>query len=194
MSPVVLTVGCFLLCAEHIQEVIRTLADTDPLTGVLNHRPVFLLAENRMLAARRHPHAVSRVIADLDRFNRVNDEHGHAAGGLVLVHLTRLIRSLTCADDVFGRVGGDEFVLVLPYSDLHGAAGMAERFRDALTRQPVRLDDCELPVTASFGVATLHDEDHSPRDLLNRADRALYRAKAHRGNLVEVADQESSAP
>lgn len=188
MSPVLLTVGFFLLCAEQTQEVIKKLADTDPLTGVLNRRSVFLLAENRLASAKRHLQAFSCVTVDLDRFKQVNDLHGHAAGDLVLRHVTETIARLARSEDVFGRLGGDEFVLFLPFSDLAGAAGLAERFREAIAQEPPRYTGRELAITASFGVSSLQESDDSPLDLLNRADRALYEAKDLGGNAVKTAN------
>lgn len=190
ISPVLLTVGFFLLCAEQNQEVIRKLADTDPLTGIFNRRSVILLASNRLASARRRHQAFSCVTVDLDDLKEINDTYGHAIGDQAILHLTRIVRQLVRDEDVFGRLGGDEFVVFMPYSDRRGAVSLAERFREALTDHPLETDHTQLTVTASFGVACLRDGDESPLDLLNRADRAMYEAKGHGGNTVKTEQPE----
>jgi len=184
VSPVLLTVGFFLLSAEKTQRMIRRLADTDPLTGILNRRSVILLAENRLASARRRHQAFSCVAFDLDNLKGLNDSYGHATGDQALIHLTSIVRKLVREEDIFGRLGGDEFVVFMPYSDQRGATALAERFKEAIFRNPVTSGQKELTITGSFGVSTLATADDSPLDLLDRADRALYDAKAEGGNLV----------
>jgi diguanylate cyclase (GGDEF)-like protein len=186
ISPVLLTVGFFLLCAERNQEVIRKLADTDPLTGILNRRSVLLLATKQLASARRHHQAISVVTVDLDNLKLINDAYGHAVGDQAILNLTTIVGQLVRAEDAFGRLGGDEFVVFMPYSDHVGAVGLAERFREAIAGQPLVLDDLTLTITASFGVACLRGGDRSPLDLLNRADEALYDAKGQGGNTVKT--------
>ena len=192
ISPALLTVGFFLLSAEQTQEVIRKLADTDPLTGILNRRSVLLLAENRLASARRRKQNFACVTVDLDDLKVFNDAYGHAAGDQALTHLTNVVGQLIRAEDVFGRLGGDEFVVFMPHADHDGAAVLAERFREAITRQPLEFGGNHLTITASFGVACLRESDETPLDLLNRADRAMYDAKEHGGNTVKAAERESS--
>jgi len=186
ISPALLTVGFFLLSAEQTQEVIRKLADSDPLTGILNRRSVILLAANRLASAKRHHQAISCVTVDLDNLKLINDAHGHAVGDRAILHLTTVVGQLVRAEDAFGRLGGDEFVVFMPYSDHVGAVGLAERFREAIATQPLTIEDKELEITASFGVACLRGTDNSPLDLLNRADEALYDAKGEGGNTVKT--------
>ena len=186
-SPVLLTVGFFLLSAERTHQMTKKLADTDPLTGILNRRSAILLAGNRMASARRHHQALSCVAFDLDNLKPLNDLHGHAAGDQALIHLTEVVAQLTRAEDIFGRVGGDEFVVFMPYSDLRGATALAERFREAIATSPLNYEGSEMTITGSFGVATLDESDESPLDLLDRTDRALYDAKKKGGNAVMTA-------
>ena len=184
VSPVLLTVGFFLLSAERTQRIIRKLADTDPLTGILNRRSAILLAGNRLASAKRRQQPFSCVAFDLDGLKNLNDLHGHAAGDQALIHLTEVVKSLVRAEDIFGRLGGDEFVVFMPYSDQQGATALAERFREGLAERPFAHETRQLTVTGSFGVATLTPSDQSPLDLLDRADRALYDAKKVGGNAV----------
>jgi diguanylate cyclase (GGDEF)-like protein len=188
VSPVLLTVGFFLLNAEQTHQVIRKLADTDPLTGILNRRSAILLAANRLASARRHHQVLSCVAFDLDKLKPLNDAHGHAAGDKALMHLTEVVARLTRKEDIFGRVGGDEFVVFLPYSDIRGAAALAERFRLAISETSLTWEGIELSITGSFGVSTLVDSDESPLDLLDRADRAIYDAKSSGGNAVVTTE------
>lgn len=186
ISPALLTVGFFLLSAEQTQRVIRRLADSDPLTGILNRRSVILLAANRLASAKRHHQAISCVTVDLDNLKLINDAYGHFVGDQAILHLTNVVGQLVRAEDAFGRLGGDEFVVFMPYSDHVGAEGLAERFREAIAERPLVLEDMTLEITASFGVSCLRNTDKSPIDLLNRADEALYDAKGQGGNTVKT--------
>jgi diguanylate cyclase (GGDEF)-like protein len=187
ISPILLTVGFFVLCAEQAQEVIRQMANTDALTGILNRRSVLAEAERRLATARRHGRELACVIFDLDRFKTVNDRFGHAAGDLAIVGVARTLTPMTRAEDVFGRLGGDEFVLFLPDAGIDGACRLAERFCAAIASASSTSQGGEIKITASFGVATLTAEDDSPPDILKRADRAMYAAKAAGGNAVRAA-------
>jgi GGDEF domain-containing protein len=123
ISPILLTVGFFVLCAEQAQEVIRQMANTDALTGILNRRSVLAEAERRLATARRHGRELACVIFDLDRFKTVNDRFGHAAGDLAIVGVARTLTPTMRVEDVFGRLGGDEFVLFLPTRESTAPAG-----------------------------------------------------------------------
>ena len=184
ISPVLLTVGFFLLCAEQNKEVITRLAETDDLTGVPNRRSVFLVADNRLASAKRHDEVLACVTFDLDRFKRINDRYGHSAGDHTLMHVATLINGMTREEDAFGRLGGDEFVVFLPRTPLPIAEDLAERYRLSICEQPLHYGDAEIPVSTSFGVACSTQGDQSPVDILNRADHALYEAKHHGRNTV----------
>lgn len=190
ISPVLLTLGFFLLCAEQTRAFIERIADSDPLTGILNRRSVIRHASQCMASARRHGQPCSCVTIDIDRLKIINDRHGHAAGDLVLRQAVAVIEGLKRAEDSFGRLSGDEFVVFMPHADLAGAAVLAERFQDAIHRHEVAHGSQVLRITASFGVAELRDTDASPTDLLARADRAMYRAKAAGGDTVRSVDDD----
>jgi diguanylate cyclase (GGDEF)-like protein len=113
---------------------------------------------------------------DIDHFKAVNDRFGHAAGDAVLVHVAGLVQDMALpALAAVGRVGGEEFMLLLPDADERAAAGLAEALRDRLSADPVRFGDAPIPITASFGVATLRGGD--AERMLVDADDALYAAK-----------------
>ena len=150
------------------------LAATDGLTGVLN-RTAF---RETALAAMRDPRAVPSLVAiDLDLFKQVNDRHGHLAGDRALVHLVSVLRAGLRDADAIGRVGGDEFLVLLPGTDADQAQVAAARLREALRRAPLTLDDgTVLLLSMSCGVAP-HRPSMTFEDLVHAADMALYGAK-----------------
>jgi diguanylate cyclase (GGDEF)-like protein/hemerythrin-like metal-binding protein len=164
-------------------------ADTDALTGVLNRLGFNGAFSREFERARRYTQPLSVVILDLDHFKRVNDDHGHAAGDQVLVGLARLIEASIRESDVIARWGGEEFVVLAPMTQGHGAARMAEKLRALMEATPLAPFGA---VTGSFGVAELQPGE-GIEGLLHRADAALYRAKNGGRNRVECADAEVSA-
>lgn len=150
---------------------------TDLLTGLLNRRGFLEKGEAEIERGRRSHKPFCVVIADADHFKRVNDQHGHAAGDVALQQLAGLLRSSLRAQDLVARWGGEEFVLLLPETDSHGAALVAEAIRRRIAEEPLALGEIVLPVTLSFGLAE-HRADRSLEGTLAHADAALYRAKA----------------
>ncbi len=153
---------------------LARIAATDGLTGVLN-RTAF---RETALAAMRDPRAVPSLVAiDLDLFKQVNDRHGHLAGDRALVHLVSVLRAGLREADTIGRVGGDEFLVLLPGTDADRAQAVAARLREALRRAPLTLDDgTVLLLSMSCGVAP-HRDGMGFEDLVHAADMALYGAK-----------------
>jgi two-component system, cell cycle response regulator len=161
----------------HQDMVART--TLDPLTGVGNRATVLHQLEAHVDLARRHRRPLSLILVDLDWFKSVNDTHGHRAGDRALEAFgALLIRRLRGSDPV-GRLGGDEFLAVLPETSALLALTAAEDLRQALTEHPLELEDgLKLPITCSLGVAELKPGDTDGGALLARADAALYAAKA----------------
>jgi len=126
------------------------------------------------------------LMVDLDHFKRINDAHGHALGDVVLARTTRAIQSMLRADDIVGRFGGEEFVVLLPRADLQQAMGAAERCRAAIESMEIP-DAPYLSVTASVGVAGFPDHGDQLDQLLNQSDQAMYAAKARGRNRIESA-------
>lgn len=172
---------------------LRRMATTDPLTGLNNRRRFMELAEVEMARLRRYGRAVSVLMLDIDRFKAINDTHGHAVGDHVLVRLAEVCRGELRDTDHIGRLGGEEFAIILPETPLASAAEVAERLRQrlALAEVPIvpgnRGQGC-LRMTVSIGVAMCGDEDASIERALGRADRALYEAKAAGRNRIVVSD------
>jgi two-component system, cell cycle response regulator len=137
--------------------------------------------------SRRHGRPISVIMCDLDHFKQVNDLHGHGAGDIVLVGFGDRVRQKLRGTDLAGRIGGEEFLLVLPETEVAGALLLAERLRASLSDTPHLLPKGPIQVTCSFGVAQWVQEDKDAGALLGRADEALYAAKRQGRNKVVVA-------
>lgn len=171
----------------------RTLATRDPLTGAYNRR-YFNDHFTRLL---KHGYESGQptalIMADLDHFKHINDDNGHQAGDAVLQEVMRRFGRLTRASDMIARLGGEEFAIVSPASEIGIASRVAERLRRSIADEPFLIDSKKnLRVTCSFGVATA-EEDEALDDVIARADAALYAAKASGRNCV-VAAAESDEP
>jgi diguanylate cyclase (GGDEF)-like protein len=160
----------------------------DNLTRALSRGYVTELALHDVALARRHGRPLAVAMLDIDHFKRVNDTHGHAAGDLVLRAVVETSRRCLRATDYLGRVGGEEFVCVMPEAFAADALACAERIRGAVAALRVPTAAGTLRVTVSLGVAVLDREDGTWEALLRQADAALYRAKnAGRDRIVLAA-------
>ena len=177
------------LLSERIERLIGALeaaARTDRLTGLPNRRGFEEQFAREAARARRAGWPVSLLLADVDRFKEINDRWGHAAGDSALVAVAAVFRDALRTCDTPARIGGDEFVVLLPETDAEGAQVVAARLAEAVT---ARGTDAALRLTVSFGVAE-HPDGGSLDDLMRTADMALYAAKRER----PVADRESPVP
>lgn len=166
---------------------LRALATHDTLTGLPNRRGAQDQGAALGSLARRNglPFAVAAI--DLDHFKAINDTHGHPAGDAALQWTAGILSGLTRRSDVAARMGGEEFCLILPGTDLGGAVVLCERVRAALEAQPLLHDGAVIGITASIGVASGQDDAAAFEALYRRADRALYEAKAAGRNQVRAA-------
>jgi diguanylate cyclase (GGDEF)-like protein len=160
-----------------LQRRLNELARTDALTGLHNRRELEQRIAEEMSRSRRHARPLSVVIGDLDHFKRVNDEYGHAVGDDVLRAVGERMRGSLRAEDLAVRWGGEEFLLLLPDTDLENAVRVADKIRLTIADRPVICGDRSVGVTISFGVAQL-GKDEAVADLVRRADDAMYRAKS----------------
>jgi two-component system cell cycle response regulator len=149
---------------------LESLLREDALTGLSNRRAVLTQLAGMVSAARRHGHPLSIAILDLDHFKRINDSHGHKVGDDVLVAAAHAMGRHLRAEDQLGRLGGEEFLVLLPDTDSEAAGHVAEKLRAEVAAAP-----SPVPLTVSIGVASWDDE--TPEALLHRADEALYAAK-----------------
>lgn len=169
------------------RERMRKLATTDALTNIANRRHIMDIGNREFTRARRYTHSLSVLMLDIDKFKFINDRWGHPVGDRVIKELANLLTITARDQDVSGRLGGEEFTVILPHTDTSGAKIIAERLRVVVAEaQGVNLDDNTIVrFTASIGIATLNVEDTSFDMLLQRADRALYKAKENGRNRVE---------
>lgn len=169
--------------ARESRRELEFLAGHDPLTRLSNRRS---LVERMQAALRQIPRTGTRIgvlFLDLDGLKGVNDSLGHAAGDELIVNVAQRVRNAVRTDDIVARIGGDEFVVVLiRVHDLHDASDVAEKVREAVAA-PITAGGHSIRVTASFG-ATLACDDEAPDDVIERADRLLYQAKAAGGDQV----------
>jgi len=177
-------VGFLLMCTERSQVELERVARLDYLTGICNRRAIEDLGQRAIAASRRHGTTLAMMIIDIDHFKRINDDHGHSCGDQALVEAVGRIRAGLRADDLVGRLGGEEFVAVMPNTDAASALAAAERVRTAFNDRGMAIDRQRLQVTVSVGVALLMPEDGRFSHLLRRADRAMYAAKAAGRNRV----------
>lgn len=175
---------------KHHEQALQRLATLDPLTGTWNRRAFLERAEHERLRYLRSEHPASLVMLDLDHFKRVNDTWGHAAGDAVLCHFVRVLQQRLRATDLLGRLGGEEFALLLVDTTPEGAAELTERLRAAIAEHPLPLGDRTISITVSAGIAPFVQDDQNVEAALARADAALYRAKARGRNQVVLADDE----
>jgi len=168
-------------------EELKRLASTDGLTELTNRRTLFEFLGTEVSRVRRYGGTLSLLMIDIDHFKRVNDTWGHAAGDTVLRNIAQLIRLALRDVDIAGRYGGEEFVVLLPETEIDGALQIAERLRLSVAGTPVPQESGPLiPVTISVGVGQLAAEE-SGESLLSRADQAMYRAKNNGRDRVETA-------
>ena len=188
LLPVLSSVSFLLMCTERAQQQLEHTARVDYLTGIYNRRAIEELATRVISAARRHEFALSLMIVDVDHFKRVNDQHGHACGDRALIESVARMHEILRSEDLLGRLGGEEFVVVMPRIGLDQALQAAERLRERFADRLMRLHDgdkdIELQLTLSVGVVTLQPDDSQFSHLLRRADRAMYAAKAAGRNRV----------
>jgi diguanylate cyclase (GGDEF)-like protein len=169
---------------RHAQELER-LATTDDLTGLCNRRHFLVRGEEALRLRDGRPLAL--MLFDIDLFKSVNDRFGHGGGDAVIRHVAEIWRSQTGRSDILARVGGEEFVLLLPNSTGEQAAVRAEAMRQRLEAMPFEIDGASIRVTVSVGVSEATTETMSIGELMKRADQALYQAKRDGRNRVRRA-------
>lgn len=179
---------------NELNEHLDRLARVDSLTGCANRRHFQACLENELARAGRYDRECSLVLVDLDFFKHVNDQHGHLAGDEVLRQIVQIARRELRGLDELGRLGGEEFAILLPETGLASAIAVAERVRRAIEATPTRFGDTQIPLTASFGVACWKSSAESTDALLQRADTALYAAKTGGRNVVASSGAAGDQP
>lgn len=174
----------WLLITDRMVYALRQIAERDPLTGIFNRRG-FQRTVDQLLA--RQPNTLTVMMLDIDHFKRVNDQFGHAAGDQVLVCMGDILRDALRASDIFARLGGEEFCVVMHDRSPHTAKDVGERIRRRFARRTAQLQTASA-CTLSVGVASGEARLHSLAELMARADLALYRCKASGRDQLQVYD------
>lgn len=190
LYPIAFTgVGLFsvFLVAADLADNMRVLATSDVLTGVYNRRGFDDGAERAIRNAQRQRQPLSVVVTDIDNFKRINDRYGHTVGDRALRHFASRLERMVRRGDLIGRIGGEEFALLLVNTRAQDALEVVERIRRDIAAMPVD-GPSRIVMTASFGVTGLRPGDISLASLLARADRALYRSKLEGRDRVTSAD------
>ena len=180
-------IGSGTVEAVYHEEIYRMMI-TDGLTGIANRRKLDEAMENEFLRAKRYGRPLSIAILDADHFKKVNDNHGHIVGDFVLKKLATLFQQNIRREELLGRYGGEEFVVVMPEVDSSGAFQLAEKLRKTVEGTVFKSGEAELPITISVGVATLGAEE-SVKAFLDTADQALYKSKEDGRNRVTIGGQ-----
>lgn len=175
--------------SKHLESELRESASTDALTQLPNRRHfmIQLQAALRLLAHRNDGGHTAIMMCDLDHFKQINDRWGHAAGDIALRHFADVLRHELRVSDLAGRVGGEEFAVILRDTNMRGAETFARRLQCALAATPLAFRPCEqTTLSLSIGITLLHSSDESANAPLARSDQALYRAKRNGRNRIEV--------
>ncbi|MDF2096371.1 GGDEF domain-containing protein [Aquibaculum arenosum] len=180
---------------EELTEELRRQATVDMLTGTASRRHFFTLAERDLRNAQRFSETLAVLLIDLDHFKEINDRHGHAVGDEVLKHFGQVCNEVFRNIDTVGRLGGEEFAVLLPRTNAAAAEIVAARFLRHLSDSHVPLDDgTSLHYQASVGIAECHPEDDTIERALARADTALYLAKQSGRNCYRLYTEETDEP
>jgi diguanylate cyclase (GGDEF)-like protein len=172
---------------QKAKELLEREASRDSLTDLWNRRAVLDLLKRELARSSREERPIAAVMIDIDHFKQINDRIGHLAGDKVLLEVTRRVGSTLRSADVFGRIGGEEFLIIISPCDESTARDVMERARRACAAEPVAIEEGEFEVTVSLGAAVAGGRDIDLSTLLKSADGALYQAKNDGRNRSEVA-------
>lgn len=171
------------ICLSNViaHERLKWLAVRDPLTGLLNRRIMETVLNREFKRARRYKNPLSLAFIDMDDFKRINDRYGHECGDALLRYVASQLAQITRDSDVVARYGGDEFVIILPGTPAQEAGKLLQRLQQHFQDKPMRYGEKVMPVSISFGVASLSDQKVAdPESLLRAADTVLYDTKKNR--------------
>lgn len=168
-----------------LHQELSALARTDVLTGISNRRGILESLETELAKCRRLGWPLGLLMFDLDHFKNINDRFGHSAGDAALIAVVQTLQSGLRETDVLGRIGGEEFIAILPALELDACRATAERLRTAVEQINLVFEECAVPISISIGVGSYRDGEDVDR-LLNRLDKSLYAAKRNGRNRVEV--------
>jgi diguanylate cyclase (GGDEF)-like protein len=189
----VVPMSCALIVAHRQAQDLRRASLTDALTGWLNRRALQDTADAAFDRCRRDLSGLFFITFDIDHFKSINDRHGHGVGDAAIRHVTDCAGDVLRGHDTLFRIGGEEFAVLLAGRRLHDVCAIAERLRERIAATPLRTEGLVVPMTVSVGVAAFNHHDPDWEAVLRRADEALYRAKTHGRNRVDVCSREIAA-
>ena len=171
---------------EERTHFLEKLSNTDPLTQVANRRALFERGEMEFSRVLRTKNKLTLILLDCDLFKSFNDQFGHQFGDELLIHICKICNQEIRDIDFLARYGGEEFIIILPDCDEHGGVEIAKRIQDSLASHCVAIKDKEVCMTLSMGISMLSDKHKNFVQLINDADKAMYRAKKNGRNRIEV--------
>ena len=169
---------------QTLEKHLKHLASTDPLTELLNRRAFFEISDAKMLIASDNKSELSCLVIDIDHFKTVNDTYGHDTGDRVITTLSKMFIDNTRDTDIVGRIGGEEFAVLMPNTDRELALEIADRLRENVSKHKIVLTNKAINITISIGLSSIHHQDESIHTIIKRADTALYKAKKNGRNQV----------
>lgn len=181
---IVVITGYILTRWEFLYQDMTRLASIDNLTGILNRRTLIESGVQELIRSRRYNHPLAFLMVDVDYFKTVNDTHGHHVGDCALKALTSLGTEVLRKTDLFGRLGGEEFAVILPETSQEQAIVAAERLRSEIENMEIQINQQKLQITISIGMTMLQAKDEAIEKIMQRADAALYKAKGAGRNRV----------
>ncbi|MBU1777485.1 MAG: GGDEF domain-containing protein, partial [Gammaproteobacteria bacterium] len=176
---------------QQAYEEADTLSKTDALTGISNRRSFFECGAQIISYCERNGLPLSTIVMDVDHFKCINDTHGHHFGDITLRQIGRILEAEFRKSDVIGRLGGEEFAILLPHTTLEEAQELAEKLRHTIAATPIIVQEKQMSITVSIGVAS---GAYDLGTLLPRADAAMYQAKTEGRNRTVIAGQFKEAP
>ncbi len=181
--------GLIWMVSLRYKEKLLTMAMHDPLTDVLNRRGIEIMLEQEIAKVERQRMEMCAMILDIDHFKEINDSYGHSVGDRVLAEFANTVKKFLRKYDIFGRIGGEEFIILLPDTNLEQAANIAERLRSYIEKDVINFDQLAVKITISIGVSDHFPENATLDSLIPFADRALFQAKQEGRNRVAVFEQ-----
>ncbi len=169
-----------------LNEQLYELATTDDMTKLFNRRHFLELAQRGLNQIQRTSSMGAVLMIDIDHFKKINDSYGHAAGDRVLIEVANILKDNLRNYDIVGRVGGEEFAMLLPNSDIDTATRIAERIREKIANSSTPFQQTAIKLTISIGLTAIHEDEINIDSIIKRADKALYKAKNSGRNTVTL--------
>lgn len=187
INSFLITTGFITMVCQRLYQDLNTLAECDFLTNTLNRRAIEHQMDREIAYCQRENRKIALILLDIDRFKSINDNYGHDSGDLVLQHFTQTLNFIIRQEDLLGRWGGEEFLIVSRVDSVEDAVVLAERLRSAIQNEKVIVHHTIITYTVSLGVAVYGVHGQTKQELIIAADRALYHAKNSGRNQVAIA-------